>query len=254
MLDVERRNQIFEAVERGNGATVTELSERFGVSAATVRRDLALLNSRGLIERAHGGASPRRTRAAVEPPLLDRAGLQAEAKRRIGAAAAGYVSDGDTILVSGGTTTGAMVPHLAGRKGLTVLTNALNIALSLASHPSITVVVLGGLLRHSELTVVGPLTEAALDDLRAAKMFMGIPAVHVEHGFSADNLAEVGTDRALLAATSDVTVLADHSKFGRVATVRVAPIRTARRLITDSGAPTADVARLREQQVLVDVV
>ena len=257
MLDAERRHQIVALVEQGNGVTVAELRDRFGVSEATVRRDLAQLSKRGLIERAHGGAAPRRARrpqALAEPPLLKRAALQQEAKRRIGRAAASYVEDGDTIIVSGGTTTAEMVPHLVERRGLTVITNALNVAMLLAPHHNVTVVVPGGQLRHSELTLVGSLTEEALENLRATKMFMGIPAIHVDYGFSADNVAEVSSDRALLAAAQEVTVLADHTKFGRAATVRVAPVRRARRVITDSEAPVADLAALREQQVLVDVV
>ncbi|ACZ43501.1 transcriptional regulator, DeoR family [Thermobaculum terrenum ATCC BAA-798] len=257
MLDAERRQQIVSFIEENNGATVAELSRQFGVSEATIRRDLLLLSRKGLIERAHGGGVPRRmrhTQGFPEPPLLSRAALQVEEKRRIGRAAAQYVDDGDSIMVSGGTTTAEMIPYLADKRDLTVITSALNIATLLASYPNITVIVLGGVLRHGHLSLLGVLTEEALENIRADKLFMGTPAIHADYGLSADDMAEVQVDRALMDASREVIVLADHTKFGRVATIRVAPIRRIRRVITDKAAPQDDIAALREQGIKVDVV
>jgi DeoR/GlpR family transcriptional regulator of sugar metabolism len=257
MLDAERRQQIVTFIEQHNGATVGELSKRFQVSEATVRRDLIQLSKRGLIERAHGGAAPRRQRHAQgfpEPPLLKRAALQAQEKQRIGRAAAQYVEDGDTVIIAGGTTTPEMIPHLADRRRLTVITNTLNIATALAAYPSITVIVLGGVLRHSELSMLGLIMENALENLRADKLFMGTPALHVDYGFSADDMAEVQSDRALMHVAREITVLADHTKFGRIATVRLAPIKRVHRVITDSGVAEEDIETLRDQGLAVDVV
>ncbi len=130
MISAERRQQLVELVEQRKSVTVAELSEHFGMSPATIRRDLAL-SQQGMIERAHGGAA-RRVRGAAEmpkPPLLKRTALQADEKRRIGVAAAAYVHGGETIIISSGTTTAEMVPHLAKCTNLTVITNALNIVL-----------------------------------------------------------------------------------------------------------------------------
>src|SRR5687768_5212397 len=123
MLNTERRQQLVELVEQRKGLTVAELSAHFNVSPATIRRDLSQLSQRGMIERAHGGAA-RRVRSATEmpePPLLNRAALQADEKRRIGMAAAAHVHNNETIIISSGTTTAEMVPHLAGRTNLTVI-------------------------------------------------------------------------------------------------------------------------------------
>jgi DeoR/GlpR family transcriptional regulator of sugar metabolism len=256
MIGVERRQQMVELVEQRNIVTVAELSEHFGVSAATVRRDLTQLSRRGMIERAHGGAA-RRVRSAAEmpePPLMNRAALQTDEKRRIGKAAAEHVHDGETLILSGGTTTVEMVPHLATRKNLTVITNALNIVLALAPYPWITVIVLGGVLRHSELTVLGALGEDAMENLRGDKLFLGTSAIHLEYGLSAENFAEARSDQTLMASVREVVVLADHSKFGRVATVRVAPLMRIRRIITGRELPTEDVELLREQGVAVTAV
>lgn len=257
MLDAARRQRIVDLVEQRNGATVAELSEYFGISAATVRRDLLQLSEQGLIERAHGGAVPKRagrSYAFPEPPVLARASVQVAEKRCIGRAAAKYVKDGEVIIVNGGTTTAEMISHLAERQDLTVITNALNITFLLSHYPNIKVIVLGGALRHSELSMLGALTEDALQNLRADKLFMGTPAIHVDYGLSADDMTEVQSDRNIMAAAREIIVLADHTKFGRIATMRQAPVERIRHLITDSRVPETYVTALRERGVDVEVV
>lgn len=256
MLDTERRQQLVELVEQRNSLTVAELSDYFKVSAATIRRDLSQLSQRGMIERAHGGAA-KRVRVAAEmpePPLLKRSSLQAAEKRRIGRAAAAHVHDGETIIISSGTTTAEMVPYLADRHSLTVITNALNIVLALAPFSSITVIVLGGVLRHSELTVLGSLAEDAMENLRADKLFMGSPAIHADYGLSAENFAESRSDQTLMNASREVIVLADHTKFGRVATVRVSPLKRIRRIITGIEIASNDAHLPNEQDVVIELV
>lgn len=256
MLDVERRQRMAVLIEEQNGATVAELGAHFGISAATVRRDLLRLSEQGLVERAHGGAAPKRLGRVpgfMELPVLSRASLHVEEKLAIGREAASHVENGDVLFVSGGTTTAAMVSHLGVLDKLTVVTNALNIASLLTGHPHITVVVTGGMLRHSELTVLGVLTEGTLSDLRVDKLFMGCTAIHAGHGLSADDMNEVQSDRIIISSSREVTVLADHTKLGKVATMRVAPAARLRRLITDAKAPPSTVAALREQGVEVRV-
>lgn len=257
MLDVERRQQMVVFIEHNNGATVAELKECFGVSDATVRRDLTQLSKQELIARGHGGAVPRRLRRSQELPelpVLERASFRVEEKRHIGRAAARYVEDGDVIIVSGGSTTAEMTPYLGDRRELTVITNALNVASLLAPYPDVNTIITGGILRHSEMSMLGALTESALENLRADKLFMGSPAIHLDYGLSADDMTEVQSDRNLMASAKEVTVLADHTKFGKIAMMRVAPIEQVWRLITDSGVPEAAVTALREQGVETEVV
>ncbi len=257
VLDAERRQQMVSYVDEHQGATVATLSERFGVSEATVRRDLMQLDRRGLVERAHGGAVPRRRGGydgAPEPSILDRAGVRTEEKRRIGLAAAAQVADGDTVMIAGGTTTARMIPHLAGRTGLTVVTNNLNVAGLLAPMTLITTILVGGVLRHSELSLLGALAEDALANLRVDTLFIGSSAIHVAHGLSGDDPAEVQTDRALMGAARRVTVLADHSKFDRIRTLRVVPLERISRVVTDSGTGAEQLEALRGLGIVVDVV
>ena len=257
MLDVERRQKMVALVEQHDGATVRELSQTFAVSEATVRRDLILLSKEGLLERGHGGAAPRharRSQGLPELPLLERAGLQISEKQQIGRAAARHVEAGDVILINGGTTTAQMIRHLDHVQDLTVITNALNIVSLLAPYQHIKTVITGGVLRNSELSMLGVLTEDALHNLRADKLFMSSPAIHVDYGFSADDMTEVESDRNMMASAQEITVLADHTKFGKIAMMRVAPIESARRIITSSNTSSAMVAALREQGIEVEVV
>ncbi len=257
MLDIERRQKIVAFIEQNDGATVGELSRRYSVSEATVRRDLIQLSKDGLVERGHGGAAPRRPRKSQglpELPVLERAGLRVSEKRSIGRAAARYVEDGDVILINGGTTTAEMVPFLGAARDVTVITNGLNIASLLAPLTNIKTVITGGVLRNSELSMLGALTEDALHNLRADKLFMSSPAIHVDYGFSADDMLEVESDRNMMASAKEITVLADHTKFGNIAMMRVAPIERVRRIITDSGTSGEVVAACEEQGVEVEVV
>lgn len=256
VLDAERRQRLIAFVEEHQGATVGRLGEHLGVSEATVRRDLTRLSRGGLIERAHGGAVPHRVRPVgsyPEPPILERASVLAEEKRRIGRLAADQVEDGDTIMIAGGTTTAHMIPWCGERTGLTVVTNNLNVAGLLAPFSRITAIVIGGVLRHSGLSLHGALAEGALENLRVDKLFIGSSAVHVDYGLSADDLAEVETDRALMRAARQIIVLADRTKFGRVRTIRVIPIQRVSRIVTDVGIGGDQVEALRALGVVVDV-
>ena len=257
MLDIERRQKMVAFIEQNDGATVGELSRRYSVSEATVRRDLIQLSKDGLVERGHGGAAPRRARRSQglpELPVLERAGLRVAEKRAIGRAAARYVEDGDVILINGGTTTAEMVPFLSAARDVTVITNGLHIASLLAPLTNIKTVITGGVLRNSELSMLGVLTQDALHNLRADKLFMSSPAIHVDYGFSADDMLEVESDRDMMASAKEIIVLADHTKFGNIAMMRVAPIEGVRRIITDSGTSEEVVASCEEQGVEVEVV
>jgi len=233
LLKRERQRKISEFIEEKKSATVAELSRLFGVSQATIRRDLEKLDSQGAIERAHGGAILAE-RAAPEPPVIHRMAEQLEEKRRIGEAAAKLVEDGDTIFIGSGTTTLEMARHLSGKRNLTVITNALNVANCLADHPEITVVITGGLLRHSELSMIGHLTDQALSNVRADKVFIGMRAVSLQDGLTSEHLPEITTDQAIIEFAAQVILLVDHSKFGKVSTALVAPATSVDKIVTDS--------------------
>ena len=247
MFNVERQRQICQLIEEKRLATVAELSQYFGVSEATIRRDLEKLESKGLLQRFHGGAifSDGR-RARPEPPIIQRAEENAGEKRKIGRAAAALVEDGETIFIGSGTTTLEVARHLKSKKNLTVITNALNIANELAGEQDITLIVVGGLLRHSELSMIGHIAEQALKELRADKVIMGMRALSLRDGLTNDYLPETMTDRAIISFAPEVILVVDHSKFGKVSTALVAPVDHVSKIVTDDKAPPEIIAELRK--------
>lgn len=247
MLGYQRRERIRQLIATRHEASVSELAKLLGASPSTIRRDLERLEEEGLLERRHGGAvAAGGAPAAPEPPVLQRAGEQAAEKRRIAQAAAGLIRDSETVFISGGTTTAEVAGLLRGRQGLTVLTNALNIAQPLLDDPHITLVIVGGLVRRSEMSLVGPLAQQAARNLRADKVVMSVRGIHPQFGLTNDDLLETETDRAILECAPEVVVVADHSKLGRVAPSLVAPASAMSTLVTDCAAPAKTLNALRE--------
>jgi DeoR/GlpR family transcriptional regulator of sugar metabolism len=251
MLSYERKRLLLQHLRMHGSGNVIDLASTLGVSPSTVRRDLRDMNDRGLVTRVHGGASV--SDGETEAVLSSRAALHNEEKRRIGAVAAAQVPEGATVLITGGTTTEAMLPHLTGREGLTVLTNGLNIALGLSRCPGISAVVLGGVLRHGELSLLGPLTEQSLADFHVDVAYCSAFGIHPSAGLTGADVNEAGTDRRLLQVAERLVVLADASKIGRRGPVRLVGAASIDCLITDSGAPAEPLDELRSAGVEVRI-
>jgi DeoR/GlpR family transcriptional regulator of sugar metabolism len=243
-MKAQRHQHILEILRAEGAADVKRLSAMLAVSQATVRRDLDRLARESLIERRHGGALAIDGSAFVEPSVHSRANLQVAAKRAIGRAAAGLIEDGDTVFLSGGTTTYEVARSLTTRRGLTVITPAINIIGFLANHPEVTVIVPGGVLVHRHLSLVGHIARCALDELRADKVVMGVAALSLEHGITAEKLDDAETDRMVMGLTPNRIVVADSSKFGLVAPAWVAPLSDVRHVVTDVGVGSPEVVAL----------
>ena len=231
-LKIERQAQIRRLAKEKRQVTVMELSSVFGVSEATIRRDLEELDGQGL-QRTHGGAVWVE-KAMKEPPIMQRLTEQAENKRRIGQAAAGLVKDGQTIFLGSGTTPLEIARQLPKGLHLTVISNSLAVINELADSPNVELVVVGGLFRHSELSMIGHPAEMVVREFRADKVFLGMRAIDIRQGFTNDYMPEILTDRAILAIGSEIIVVSDHTKFGRISSVFVSPVTTAHIIITDS--------------------
>jgi DeoR/GlpR family transcriptional regulator of sugar metabolism len=249
-LRAERQQLIVEIVQEQRTATVEELSDRLGVSEATIRRDLDKLTHDGAVQRAHGGAIAVH-QAEPEPPVLRRVSDNADLKRRIGRAAAELIDDGDTIFIGSGTTTVELARHLGGKRDLKVITNALNVANVLATMPSITTIVIGGMLRNSEMSMIGYLAEQGLANLSANKVVMGIRAVSIERGLSNELGMETSMDRAIVRCAPTLIVVTDHTKLGKIASVTIAPANAIHTLVTDTLAPAETVDELRQHGIQV---
>ena len=227
----ERQNQILQWINLQQRISINEVCEQFMVSQATARRDLETLAGKGKVQRVHGGAIAVE-KAPPEMPMLLRQIYQAVEKQRIGVAGARLVNDGETVFLGSGTTVLEVARNLKDRHNLTVITNSLPVVNLLSDNPEITIVCIGGMLRPSELSFIGHITEQDLAEVRADKVFIGVRAINLEEGLTNDYLPETMTDRAILKIGHEAIVVADHTKFGRVSTVMLVPIERVQTLIT----------------------
>jgi DeoR/GlpR family transcriptional regulator of sugar metabolism len=249
----ERQQRLLRTIEQRQRITVNQIVAQFEVSLATARRDLETLADQGKVQRVHGGAIAVR-QAPPEPPVLQRTAEQTSEKVRIGQAAADLIHDGETVFLGSGTTVLEVARQLRGKRDLTIITNSVLVVNEVADATGLTVISLGGMLRHSEMSLIGHITELALSELRADKVILGIRAIDPENGLTSGYLPETMTDRAILKIGREVIVVADHTKCGVSATAFVAPITTVHTLITDSATPDDFIAAVRAQGVTVLVV
>src|SRR6478736_483621 len=214
LLVEERRRRILELLDKEERATVEELSDRFDVSSVTIRGDLDTLADAGAIVRSHGGALRRLDQE--DAPIAVKETLHHGEKVRIGHAAAGLIRQGETIILDSGTTTAEIARQLKflKLKSLTVITNALNIAMELANLPHVRVIMIGGILRNMSYSLVGPHAEQTLRGLNAM----------------------------MIRVSREVIVVADSSKFERRSLSVIAKLDTVHKVITDKGAPASMVA------------
>jgi DeoR family transcriptional regulator, aga operon transcriptional repressor len=246
----ERQKQILSLLSQQGRLRVTEIVTQFSVSEATARRDLETLASQGKAQRVHGGVIAVE-QAPPELPILERENEQSEEKISIGRAAASLVGNNETVFLGSGTTVLEIARHLRDHKNLTVITNSLPVINILAGVKEITVLSLGGMLRESELSFIGHITEQSLLEVRADKVFMGTRGVSLEHGLTNDYLQETLTDRAILKSGRQVVIAADHTKVNRVSTVLLAPLNSMHTFVTDSKADKKFVQALKRQAIQV---
>jgi DeoR/GlpR family transcriptional regulator of sugar metabolism len=246
----ERQKQILSLLSQQGRLSVAEIVTQFSISEATARRDLETLASQGKAQRVHGGVIAVE-QAPPELPILERESEQADEKTRIGRAAASLVGNNETVFLGSGTTVLEIARNLRSHKNLTVITNSLPVINILAGNKEITVVSLGGMLRESELSFIGHITEQALVEVRADKVFMGTRGVSLEHGLTNDYLQETLTDRAILKSGREVIIVADHTKVNRVATVLLAPLSQMHTFVTDSKSDKKFVQALKRQNIQV---
>jgi DeoR family transcriptional regulator of aga operon len=249
----ERQKQILSLLERQGRLSVAEIVQQFSISEATARRDLESLALQGKAQRVHGGVISVE-QAPPELPILEREKEQPDEKTRIGRAAASLVADHETVFLGSGTTVLEVARNLRDRKHLTVITNSLAVLNMLAGLKEITVVSLGGMLRESELSFIGHITEQALSEIRVDKVFMGTRGLSLEHGLTNDYLQETLTDRAILKIGREVVIVADYSKVNRVSTALLAPLNAMSTFVTDAKADKKFLQALKKQGIHVVVV
>ena len=242
---------ILERLSNGGTVGVADLSRQLGVSAATVRRDLQLLQGQRLLSRTHGGAVPQGV--LYELPLRYKGARFHDEKRRIAAAVAERIPDGAAVGLTGGTTTTEVARALASRR-LTVVTNALNIASELAVRPNLKLVVTGGVARAESYELVGPLAERSLEELNLDLVVLGVDGIDPEAGLTTHHEVEAHTNRALIERAEHAVVVADSSKIGRVAFARICALSSVHELVTDNAADPSMLRDIADAGVQITTV
>jgi DeoR/GlpR family transcriptional regulator of sugar metabolism len=242
VLTDERRALILERLRTQGRVLAADLTAELDVSADTVRRDLRELDEAGLLRRVHGGALPRYGDAA---PFQARARRAPEAKASIARRAAECVSDGQLVVLDGGTTTLEVARALRDDLRARVITTSPPIALALADHPGLEVTVVGGTLRPNSLVTVGAAAVDAFRLIRADVVFLGVCGLHPEIGVTTEDLEERHVKAAMIEGAAEVIALADHDKLGTAMSVVIAPLRAVTRLVTDADADDEALAPYR---------
>jgi DeoR/GlpR family transcriptional regulator of sugar metabolism len=249
-LAPERLEKIVAVLKQRHVARVQELCDATGASPATVRRDLAELESRGQLHRVHGGAVYAESR--LEEPLFDdKATLAAPQKQRIAEKARALIKPGDSVFLDGGSTVLALARLLADASDIMVVTNSLRVAGLLAGGGP-RMILIGGELRRLSQTFVGTLTEPLIDQLHVDKAFMGTIGLSADAGLTTTDPREAQTKSLVMRHARQVILLADSSKLGKVSFVRFGFLKDVDLLITDEDAKSRTVRELCDSGMEVE--
>lgn len=258
MSRYERLNTLLQLLAERGRIEVEEAAEELGVSAATIRRDLDHLAEQQLLTRTRGGAVAHAV--SYDLPLRYKTARHADEKLRIGRAAAELVPPGSVVGINGGTTatevaralaTRPDLQHAEGGAGVTVVTNALNIASELVVRPQVKLVVAGGVARPQSYELIGPLAARILGELTLDITFLGVDAIDADAGASAHHEGEADINRLLVTRARRVVAVADSSKLGVSAFARICSTEDIHVLVTDRAADPEQVRRFTDRGVEV---
>jgi DeoR/GlpR family transcriptional regulator of sugar metabolism len=239
LMSEPRRRRILEWIQEEGAARVRDLAGAFQVSEATIRQDLERLEGEGQIMREHGGAFLKSVPAQVHAMALQHQDNM-DKKRKIGALAASLVADGETLILDAGSTTTEVATRLTTRRDLTVITNALNIALTLGAVPGCAVHMPGGQFKAPTLSLSGDKAVDYFRNIFAGKLFLATAGVALDAGLTYPSFADLQLKEAMIKAASKVYLVADSSKIGKSSFTRLGALEVIHAFVTDDGISDAD--------------
>ncbi|MBU5441102.1 DeoR/GlpR family DNA-binding transcription regulator [Paenibacillus sp. MSJ-34] len=250
MFAQERHRLIIDRLNENKTIRTSELIEAFGVSFETIRRDLEYLESKGLLQRVHGGAILRELDYSHEIPLPIRESIYREEKSEIARIAARYVEDGMSVALDVSTTNTWIAKELKARcKRLTIITNSLVIANELISMPDYTLILIGGTIRHEEQSLVGGLAEEFAARFYADLFLMSLSGVTLKEGITDNAIGETQIKKIMHTNAKRTIALADSSKFEQISLIRVCGCEEVERFVTDSRIDRKLVERYRQEGI-----
>jgi len=255
MKKTKRHEEMLAAITEKGSISVSSLVLKMPTSEATIRRDLSELEKQNRIIRTHGNISISESISGrLHPSFIEKLNVKSSEKNSVAANAASLINPGDTIFISSGSTTHKLISHIRDIPNLTVITNALNIANSLLNIPYLECILIGGMLRKDEMSLIGYIAEKLVKELRADKIFISTEGINFEKGLTNSYLPETLTDQAILKMSPKIIMMADHDKFQNIKTSCWAPVSIINTLITDNGTSKEILAPYRDQGINVIVV
>ncbi len=248
----ERLREIMRLLEKENRVLINDLCKIFNTTSVTIRKDLDLLENQGILKRTHGGA-------ILHKPLFrglaldEKEKLNSQEKMQIANEAVKLINEGDVIILDSGSTTTYLAKKMKNLKGITVITNALNIALELADS-ELEVILTGGALQKNSSTLIGPLADEVLGKISADKLFHGVDGIDYDLGLTTPNITEAKTSRVMMQRAGQNILLVDSSKFGRRSLGVICQMKEIDKIITTKKMDKQEINRLKGMNLEVIIV
>lgn len=252
MLPNQRREKILDLLKEDGFAKVIDLARLFKVTEVTIRQDLEKLESEGLILKEHGGASIKNVEDQVRSFSLQRQ-ENLEEKSAIAQKCLEFIENGDTIILDSGSTTTEIAKKLKGFKHLTVITNALNIALLLGTDPDIEVIMTGGEFKPPTLSLTGQKAADFFKGLNVQKLFLATAGISLKSGLTYPSISDLVVKKAMIEAAEVTYLVADSSKIGKSALASLGALSLIDYIITDDGIEEKHKQVFRDNEIEVIV-
>lgn len=249
----QRQRFIIQQIDEKGSVNVIELAEALDVSEMTIRRDLNELENTGIVRRIHGGAVSARGRG-YEPPLALRSAENRAIKQLLGKYASEMVVEGDSIALDVGTTIFEVAVNLKEVSNITVITPSIPIASLFYDRPAVRLILPGGIVRPGETSMIGDLARRNLEILYVDRLFLGVGAIDAHVGLTEYNMDDAGIKQAMIKNAKEIILVADASKFQKIAFASVAPFTSIHHLITNEEPPEELLTALKISGVTVHVV
>ncbi len=249
----QRHQFILNKLREKGHVNVVDLSNDLGVSTVTIRKDLKHLENRKLLFRTHGSATPNNP-YINDRPVNEKEKIRVGQKQSIARYAAGLIQAEDNVILASGTSVIELARHIKAEDQLTVVTASLNSALILSGNPLIDIIQLGGMVRKSSSSVVGPFAENLVNTFSCSKLFLGVDGIDPEYGLTTTSALEATLNQQMIRASQRVIILADSTKFGRRGFSKICNLADTDMIITDSGVAQPFIKAIEESGVEIIIV
>jgi len=241
---MKRHQSILEILHSEGYVNVSHLCDLFKVSAVTIRKDLKLLEDKGLLFRTHGGASLQNP-YINDQHVSEKEKLNVTEKEAIAKAAVKLIQPNDSIMIASGTTMHSLAKAMSMREHLNITTSSLLVSLELTKSPNFHIIQLGGSIRYNSSSVTGHYSQSLLQNISCNLLFLGVDGIDLNHGCTTTSLEEATLNKEMINSAQKVIVLADSSKFNRKGFGKICDLSKIHHVITDSGINSALAEEIR---------